>query len=136
MLKTGNRMEAQGEEGNFQLVVLPDGRQGYVLKNFLTTEAPPRRRVQQLTAKVESQAAELGRLRSENLQLKADNERLTGDNLSNERQLRQLRQERADHRQDVRLWWFVAGAGVLLTGWLMGWTRVRLRRKARGRSFT
>lgn len=135
VLETGNRMETQGEEGDYQLVTLPDGRQGYVLKSFLTTEAPPRRRVQHLAAKVESQEAELGRLRSENLQLKADNERLTSDNLSNERQLRRLRQERADHRQDVRLWWFVAGAGVLLTGWLMGWTRVRLRRKARGRSF-
>lgn len=135
VLETGNRMETQGEEGNYQLVTLPDGRQGYVLKSFLTTEAPPRRRVQRLTAKVESQAAELGRLRTENSQLKADNERLTSDNLNNERQLRRLQRERADHRQDVRLWWFVAGAGVLLTGWLMGWTRVRLRRKARSRSF-
>lgn len=136
VLKTGNRMDAQREEGNYRLVTLPDGRQGYVLKNFLTAEAPPLRRVEQLTAKVESQEAELGRLRNENSQLKADNERLANDNLGHKRQLQQFRQDNANRQQDMRLWWFVAGAGVLLTGWLMGWTRVRLRRKARVRSFT
>lgn len=136
LLKTGNRMEAQGGEGNYRLVTLPDGRQGYVLRNFLTADAPPQRRVEQLTARVESQEAELGKLRSENSQLKADNERLTNDNLGHKRQLQQFRQDNADRQHDMRLRWFVAGAGVLLTGWLMGWTRVRLRKKARARSFT
>ena len=136
VIETGNRMDAQGEEGNYRLVTLPDGRQGYVLKNFLTAEAPPQRRVQQLTAKVESQADELARLRSENSQLKADNERLTGDNQSHRRQLQRIRQDSEDRQHDMRLRWFVAGAGVLFIGWLMGWTRLRLRRKARSRSFT
>ena len=136
VLKTGNEMEVVREEGEYSLVSLPDGRQGYVLKSFLTSETPPRRRVEDLTAKVKAQAAELEQLRDENLQLMADNDKLNKDNLSDKRLLRRLQQESTDLQRDVRLRWFVAGAGILLIGWLMGWTRVRLRRRARARSFT
>ena len=136
VLKTGDEMEVMGEEGDYNLVSLPDGRQGYVLKSFLTDEVPPERRVETLTAKVEAQTAEIERLRGENLQLVADNQKLNKDNLSDKRLLRRLQQESTDLQRDMRLWWFVAGAGVLLIGWLMGWTRVRLRRRARSRSFT
>ena len=136
VLKTGNQVEAVGTEGDYHLVSLPDGRQGYVLDSFLTNEAPPRRQIEDLTAKVEAQAAELEQLRGEHLQLLATNDKVTKDNLSDKRLLRRLQQESTDIERDTRLAWFVAGAGVLLIGWLMGWTRVRLRRKARARSFT
>ena len=136
VLKTGNEMAAVGTEGEYSLVSLPDGRQGYVLKSLLTSEAPPLRRIEELTAKVRAQTAELEQLRDDNLQLMADNETLSKDNMSANRLLRQLQEESTDIQRDMRLWWFVAGAGVLLIGWLMGWTRVRLRRKARARSFT
>ena len=135
-LRTGNEMQIVGAEGDYNLVSLPDGRQGYVLKSFLTEEAPPLRQVEELTTKVEAQAAELEQLRGENLQLLAQNEKLNNNNQSDKRLLRRLQQESTDLQRDMRLWWFVAGAGVLLIGWLLGWTRVRLRRRARSRSFT
>ena len=136
VLKTGNAVEAVGTEGDYHLVSLPDGRQGYVLNSFLTNEAPPRRQIEDLTAKVEAQAAELDQLRGEHLQVMAENDKLNKDNQSDKRLLRRLQQESTDIERDTRLAWFVAGAGVLLIGWLMGWTRVRLRRKARARSFS
>jgi SH3 domain protein len=136
VLKTGNQVEAVGTEGDYHLVSLPDGRQGYVLNSFLTNEAPPRRQIEDLTAKVEAQAAELDQLRGEHLQVMAENDKLNKDNQSDRRQLRRLQQESTDLQRDMRLAWFVAGAGVLLIGWLLGWTRVRLRRRARARSFT
>ena len=136
VLKTGNEVEAVGTEGDYHLVSLPDGRQGYVLNSFLTNEAPPQRRIEDLTAKVEAQAAELDQLRGEHLQVMAENDKLNKDNQSDRRQLRRLQQESTDLQRDMRLAWFVAGAGVLLIGWLLGWTRVRLRRRARARSFT
>ena len=136
VLKTGNAVEAVGTEGDYHLVSLPDGRQGYVLNSFLTNEAPPRRQIEDLTAKVEAQAAELDQLRGEHLQVMAENDKLNKDNQSDRRQLRRLQQESTDLQRDMRLAWFVAGAGVLLIGWLLGWTRLRLRRKARARSFT
>ncbi len=136
VLRTGNEMEVLGQEGDYNLVSLPDGRQGYVLKSFLTNEPPPQRRIEDLTAKVEAQAAELEQLRGENLQLVAANDKLAKDNQSDKRHLRRLQQESTDIQRDTRLLWFVAGAGVLLIGWLMGWTRVRLWRRARSRSFT
>ena len=136
VLKTGNQVEAVGTEGDYHLVSVPDGRQGYVLNSFLTNEAPPRRQIEDLTAKVEAQAAELDQLRGEHLQVMAENDKLNKDNQSDRRQLRRLQQESTDLQRDMRLAWFVAGAGVLLIGWLLGWTRVRLRRRARARSFT
>ena len=136
VLKTGDEMKVLGQEGDYNQVSLPDGRQGYVLKSFLTNEAPPERRIEDLTAKVDAQAAELEQLRSENRHLMAANDKLAKDNQSDKRHLRRLQQESTDLQRDMRLWWFMAGAGVLLIGWLMGWTRVRLRRKARARSFT
>ena len=136
VLQTGNEMDVVSEEGDYNLVVLPDGRQGYVLKSFLTTEAPPLRRIEELTAKVEAQATELAELRGRNTELAADNETLAKKNSTDQRLLRRLQQESSDLQRDIRLRWFLAGAGVLLAGWVMGWTRLRLRRRARTRSFT
>lgn len=136
VLKTGNELEAVSEEGDYSLVVLPDGRQGYVLKSFLTAEAPPSRRIEELTAKVEAQAAELAELRGRNTELLTDNETLATKSSNDTRLLRRLQQESSDLQRDIRLRWFLAGAGVFLAGWLMGWTRLRLRRRARNRSFT
>ncbi len=135
VLTTGNELEVIREDNDYNLVSLPDGRQGYVLKSFLTNEAPPRRQIAELTAKLEAQATELEHLRGEHARLMAANDKLHTDYQSDKRLLRRLQQESTDLKRDMRLWWFVAGAGVLLTGWLMGWTRVRLRRRARSRGF-
>ncbi len=136
VLKTGNEMDVVSEDGDYNLVVLPDGRQGHVLKSFLTTEAPPLRRIEELTAKVEAQAAELAELRGRNTELQTDNETLAKTSSNDKRLLHRLQQESSDLQRDIRLRWFLAGAGVLLAGWVMGWTRLRLRRRARNRSFT
>ncbi len=136
VLKTGNPMQTLGQEGDYDQVSLPDGRQGYVLRSFLTREPPLQRQVEELNAKVETQATELEQLRGENQRLMATHDKLTEDHLSDRQRLRQLQQESNTIQRDMRLWWFVTGAGVLFIGWLMGWTRVRLWRKARFRSFT
>ncbi len=136
VLKTGNEMRILGEEGEYNRVSLPDGRQGYVLKNFLTNEAPPERRLEELSERVEVQAAELERLRDENRNLTERNDKLANDHEGDRRLLQRLQREAANFERDERLWWFISGAGVLLIGWLLGMTRVRLRRKARTRSFT
>lgn len=136
VLRTGNEMEVLGEDGDYNLVSLPDGRQGYVLKSFLTNEAPPERRLEELSEMVETQAAELERLRNQNRNLMARNDKLAKDNEGDRRLLQRLQQESANLERDERLWWFMSGAGVLLVGWVLGMTRLRLRRKARARSFT
>ncbi len=136
VLRTGNELEIIGEDADYNFVSLPDGRQGYVLKSFLTTEAPPQRRLEELNEMVETQAAELEQLRNENQDLMARNDKLANDNEGDRRLLQRLQQERANIQRDERVWWFISGAGVLLVGWLMGMTRVRLRRKVRARSFT
>ena len=45
-------------------------------------------------------------------------------------ELEQLQAGRSNIQRDRNLTWFLAGAGVLLVGWLIGW-RFRLRSKSR-----
>ena len=136
VLRTGNDMEVLGEDGDYNLISLPDGRQGYVLKSFLTEEAPPERRVEDLSATVQTQAAELEDLRARNQRLTARTETLVEELQRSRGTLERIQRESSSLERDTRLWWFGAGAGVLLLGWIMGMTRLRLRRKARARSFT
>lgn len=131
VLKTGDAMELQREDGDYYVVKLSNGRRGYVLKTFLTREAPPQRRLVELEKRVQEQEQELKRLRSENARLVADSKKIRTDAASQTQLLHRLQQERADVTRDNRITWFMAGAGVLLVGWIMGWTRLRLRRKTR-----
>jgi len=135
VLKTGEEMTRLGVEGDYYRVSLPDGKKGYVLKTFVAVEPPPERSLRKLEQRVKSQAEELEALRHENARLKAASSKIERDASAQSALLKQLEQERADLRRDDNLWWFLAGAGVLLAGWLMGWTRLRLRRRTRRNSF-
>jgi SH3 domain protein len=135
VLKTGEEMTRLGVEGDYYRVSLPDGKQGYVLKTFVAVEPPPQRSLRKLEQRVKSQTEELEALRHENARLKEASARIERDASAQHVLLKQLEQERADLRRDNNLWWFLAGAGVLLAGWLMGWTRLRLKRRTRRNSF-
>lgn len=132
VLETGDEMNRLETNGNYYRVSLPNGRSGYVLKTFVSAEPPPEHRLRELEEKVKAQTAELQDLRYENAQLKETNARIERDASTSSQRLRELEQERAEFRRSNNLRWFLAGAGVLLVGWLMGWTRFRSRRGRRG----
>ena len=132
VLKTGDSMTQLETNGNYYRVSLPNGQSGYVLKTFVAAEPPPEHRMQQLEQRVKAQTEQLQELRYENAQLRETNAQIERDASGREQLLRELEQERAAFRRSNNLWWFLAGAGVLLVGWLMGWTRFRGRRARRG----
>ena len=134
VLKTGNAVKLIREaEEDYYLVTLPDGREGYILKGYVTEQTPPAHQVQLLEDRVAKQDQELTRLREENTLLQAAREEIQRDEAEHTAQLQALTLERNQLQRDASVSSFLAGAGVLLIGWLLGWTRLRLRRKSQGR---
>ena len=134
VLKTGNAIKLIREAGeDYYLVALPDGRQGYVLKGYVTERAPAAHRVQILEDQVAKQTRELDRLRDENGRLQTAQEETQRSAAEQGTQLQSITVERDQLRRDRSVSSFLAGAGVLLIGWLLGWTRLRLRRKLQRR---
>ena len=134
VLKTGKALTLIREAGDdYYLVALPDGRQGYVLKGYITEQAPAEHRVQILEKKVSQQAQELKRLRGENARLQTAYEETQRSTTDRDTLLQSVTAERDQLQGDTSVSTFLAGAGVLLIGWLLGWTRLRLRRKVRRR---
>ena len=134
VLKTGDAVTLIREaEGDYSLVALPDGRQGYVASRYLTEQIPTARQVQLLEDRVAKQNQELARLREENTLLQAAQEEIQQNEAEHTSQIQTLTLERNQLRRDASVSSFLAGAGVLLIGWLLGWTRLRLRRKSQRR---
>lgn len=130
-LKTGDAAQLVHREGEYYLVVIPDGRRGYVLQRDLTQEAPATFRLRQLEAEIERQAEEIGQLRKDNVELSAAANAQADREAQIKAELERLQSERSQIEYTRNLSWFLAGAGVLLTGWLIGW-RFKLRDRTRG----
>ncbi len=134
VLKTGNAVKLVREaEEDYYLVALPDGREGYILKGYVTEQIPPARQVQLLEDQIAKQNQELDRLLKENTRLQAAQEEIPRNEAEYTAQIQTLTLERNQLRRDASVSSFLAGAGVLLIGWLLGWTRLRLRRKSQRR---
>lgn len=134
VLKTGDAVTLiRGAEGDYYFVTLPDGREGYILKGYVTEQIPPAHQVRLLEDQVAKQNQELARLREENTLLQATREDIQQNEAEYTAQIQTLTLERNQLRRDASVSSFLAGAGVLLIGWLLGWTRLRLRRKSQPR---
>lgn len=131
-LKTGDATQLVHREGEYYLVVIPDGRRGYVLQRDVTEKAPPTFRVRQLEAEIGRQAEEIAQLRKDNTELRGAANAQTDREAQIKAELGRLQAERSQIEYNRNLSWFLAGAGVLLTGWLIGW-RFKLRGRTRGR---
>lgn len=130
-LKTGDAVQRVHQEGEYYLAVLPNGRRGYVLRRDVTQDAPAAVRLQQLETEVEQQREEIAQLRQKNDELTTATTAQTDREALLKTELEQLRSEHSQTEHRRNLSWFLAGAGVLLTGWLIGW-RFKLRDGRRG----
>ena len=131
VLKTGDAVTLIREAGeDYYLVALPDDRQGYILKGYVTEQIPATHRVQVLEEQVTKQTQELDRLREENTRLQAAQGEAQRSVAEQAALLQNVTVERDQLQREASVSSFLAGAGVLLIGWLLGWTRLRLRRKS------
>ncbi len=76
-IQSGQRVEVLGEEGGWTRVRLPDGKTGWVLSRFLTSERPNKIELSLLQEQNEKLTAQLATLQEENEALKKENEALS-----------------------------------------------------------
>ncbi|RME39750.1 MAG: TIGR04211 family SH3 domain-containing protein [Deltaproteobacteria bacterium] len=171
-LKTDTRVEILGEEGRFLHVRTEDGKEGYVLKQYITDRVPKTIQLARQADEIAKLKQQLAALSDGGKQAQQQAEALARENaalkdklaaalaqrdsvdkkyrklLADSANLVQLTQERDQLRQEnARLAaevtrlneentsllttgsikWFLAGAGVLFFGWVMG----KLSRKKR-----
>jgi SH3 domain protein len=115
-LKSDTPVEVLSEEGDFLLVRTPEGKEGWVRKHYITSEAPKAQVIAKLKKEIESMKATIGESKDvtgESDRLRAENERLAEKNRKLEEKLDSVGQKEMIH-------WFLAGASVLLVGWLIG----------------
>jgi SH3 domain protein len=129
ILKPGQEVSLEREEGDYYVVATRGGTQGYVLKYLLTDQSPAearlreleqrsQQRIKELEVRTEEQAKELAVLREERGQLEAaktEAEEKAGQQTD---QIAKLQAEQSLQERGVQ--WFVAGAGVLLIGVILG----------------
>src|SRR5712692_6781733 len=142
ILKPGQEVSLVREEGDYYVVATPNGTQGYVLKYLMTDQSSTevrlqelqqktQQRIKELETRTQEQEKELATLREEQGRLedaKKQAEVMASRQAELVSQL-QEQQSRAQSREAIR--WFLAGAGVLLTGMILGWIWGARGRRAR-----
>ncbi|TYO99323.1 SH3 domain protein [Geothermobacter ehrlichii] len=172
-LKTDTRVEILGEEGKFLRVRTTDGKEGYVLRQYITDRTPKKFTIQKQAQQIEqlkrqlaaasddnSQMREqLAALQSANarlqeelaqhkarfdktsrqyqklleasrnlLELTQERDRLREENGHLATEVERLKEENASLLTTGSIKWFLAGAGVLFFGWILGKLSRRKRR--------
>lgn len=142
ILKTGQEVSVMGENGEYYLVETPAGKRGYVLKTYMTDQMPAetrlqeierktQERIQELEAQTQAQEKELLALREERAKLLAAKQQAEVTASQQTELLSQLQAQQDTTASERERGWFVAGAGVLLTGVLLGWMWGRTGRRSR-----
>jgi SH3 domain protein len=131
-LKTGDEVTLVNSTGDYYLVILPGGSRGYVQKAAMTEQEPAEVRLQkldqktqqqikELQVKTEEQERQLAALRQDRGQL--DTARKQAETKASEQAKRaaELEAQQEGIVRDFYIQWFLAGAGVLGAGFLLGW---------------
>jgi SH3 domain protein len=168
MVKSGQPVEVIDPGGEWAQVRIPSGKEGWVLRRFLTSDQPHRLLLTKLRQKHEALVRDHTPLVEENQTLKAENDRLSSELASSQKALSEvsssyenLKSESAEFiklKSDYEktasdlaektklskmleaelnklqlhsyIWWFLAGAGVLLVGFILGFSTKRQRRRS------
>lgn len=142
ILKTGQEVSVLGEEGDYYIVSTPNGTKGYVLKSYMTDQMPAEFRLQaleqksqerlkELEAKTLEQEKELKALREERAQLLTAKQQAETTANEQTKLVEQLQAQQDENASERERGWFIAGAGVLLLGLLLGWMWGRTGRRQR-----
>ena len=138
-LTTGDHMELLQDGEEWALVRLPDGQEGWVMKQYITKTKPSTMQVadlQQANSNLTSRSDELAK---ENETLKAANQKVNAALAEKTKALADLTTEYNDLKQSSDassfqmrkyLIFFFSGAGILFIGILLGLVMKRQRRKS------
>ena len=167
VIESGQVMEVIKSGDEWSQVQLPNGKEGWVLSRYLTTNETNNIKLQRLEAKHKNLMIQAAELLEENNRLKAENKKFSTEFKTNQKQLaktqsdyealkaeaaefltlktnyeraaselteqtakaKQLEEELSSLEMNTYIKWFLAGSGVLIVGFLIGFSTKRQRRR-------
>ena len=167
VIESGQMMEVIKFGDEWSQVQLPNGKEGWVLSRYLTTNETHNIKLERLEAKHKNLMIQAAELLEENNMLKAENKRFSTESKANQKQLvktqadyealkteaaefltlktnykraasqlteqtakaKQLEEELSSLEMSTYIKWFLAGSGVLIVGFLIGFSTKRQRRR-------
>jgi SH3 domain protein len=168
LINTGQAVDVLEEGEEWSIVRLPDGKEGYVLTRFITSEEPSSISLANLKQRYDILGAQKTTLSEENTKLKETLQQLTTEFQASAKALKTLQKEydtlktesadflklkakdqqttaqlaeqskRADKFEDdftkllrnQNIKWFLSGAGVLILGFIIGYSSKRQSRRS------
>ena len=100
LLFTGQPLEVLQKEGEWAMVRLPDGKEGWVLHRYLTPEEPCDMVLERLRSNHADLAARTNVLEKENNELKSSNKTLTTDLQTTQADLEQTKKSLSNLKED------------------------------------
>ena len=167
VIDSGQMMEVVKFGDEWSQVQLPNGKEGWVLSRYLTTNETHNIKLERLEAKHKNLMIQAAELLEENNMLKAENKRFSTESKANQKQFvqtqadyealkaeaaefitlkanykraasqlaeqttkaKQLEEELSSLEMSTYIKWFLAGSGVLIVGFLIGFSTKRQRRR-------
>ncbi|MDH3797281.1 MAG: TIGR04211 family SH3 domain-containing protein [Desulfobacterales bacterium] len=167
VIESGQMMEVIKFGDEWSQVQLPNGKKGWVLSRYLTTNETHNIKLERLEAKHKNLMIQAAELLEENNMLKAENKRFSTESKANQKQFvqtqadyealkaeaaefitlkanykraasqlaeqttkaKQLEEELSSLEMSTYIKWFLAGSGVLIVGFLIGFSTKRQRRR-------
>ncbi len=130
MLQSGTKVTLIRKEGGWAEVALDDGRRGWILENYLSDRPPWRDTAQKLEYENQSLQNQVADLKQSQQSLSNENNKLRTELQDRSQKLDQLQRANKNMKTSYNLRWFLGGAGVLLTGWILGFWMGRMRRRS------
>ena len=139
IISTGDRVEILEDGEEWVMVRLQDGKEGWVLKRYLSARKPSQLLLEELQRSHARLSDSTGEIENENEVLKAENARLKSSLEENTQALAELSQryealeeasEASNFQMRKYLIFFFSGAGILFIGILLGLVMKRQRRKS------
>ena len=167
VINSGQMMEVIEFGEEWSQVQLPNGKEGWVLSRYLTTNETNNIKLERLEAKHKNLMIQSAELLEENNRLKAENKKFSTEFNANQKQLaktqsdykalkaeagefltlktnyeraasqlaeqtakaKQLEEQLSKLEMHAYIKWFLAGSGVLIVGFLIGFSTKRQRRR-------
>ena len=119
-LTTGDVVSVVNRAEKWIQIQLPDGKKGWIPTGYLQPDAPPTIKLAQLQEEVVELRGKLETVTAERESLASTNESLSGSDAEQESQIAELTRENARLKGGQRWPEWIAGAGVLCVGMILG----------------
>lgn len=129
MLPPGTQVTLIREEGGWAEVALEDGRRGWLLKRYLSDRPAWRVTAQKLATENQRLQQQVSSLSQNHQNLLQEKIKLEADLGDESQKVKELQKANDTMKTSYNLRWFLGGAGVVLTGWILGFWMGRMRRR-------